>query len=191
MQILAISGSLRHASINSTLLRAVQRLAPEGMTITLYEGLGTLPHFNPDLEGSEPAAVLDFRARLAAADGILISSPEYAHGVPGVLKNALDWVVGSGETVEKPFALLNPSPRSTFAQASLIEILTTMAARLINQASVTVPLAGKNLDEADIIAQPEIGQILQAALTAFAKAVAVTQSSTTDIGYYSGPSSGL
>lgn len=171
MQIMAISGSLRQASTNTTLLRAVERLAPEGMSITLYEGLGDLPHFNPDLEGSEPHAVMDFRARLANADGVLISSPEYAHGVPGVIKNALDWVVGSGETVGKPFALLNPSPRSTFAQASLIEILTTMAARLVDQACVTVPLAGKNLGEAGIIAHPEIGPTLTSALIAFLNAI--------------------
>ena len=98
MKILAISGSLRRVSSNSTLLRAATLLAPEGMEITLFEGLGGLPHFNPDLEGTEPPSVPDFRARLQAADGVLICSPEYAHGVPGVLKNALDWVVGSGRT---------------------------------------------------------------------------------------------
>lgn len=108
MEIMAISGSLRKVSSNTTLLRAVQRLAPEGVLITIYTGLGDLPHFNPDLEGQEPQSVFDLRAQMQKAAGVLICSPEYAHGVPGVLKNALDWLVGSGETVNKPFALSMP-----------------------------------------------------------------------------------
>src|SRR5438105_3807739 len=104
MQILGISGSLRRVSSNTALLRAASLLAPQGVEITLYDGLGDLPPFNPDLEGAEPPSVLDFRARIQEADGVLISSPEYAHGVPGVLKNALDWLVGSEkiEIVGKP-----------------------------------------------------------------------------------------
>ena len=171
MQILAISGSLRQVSTNTALLRAVMAIAPADVEIELYGGLGDLPHFNPDLEGAEPPAVLDFRARLRAADGVLISSPEYAHGVPGVLKNALDWVVGSGELVEKPVALLNAAPRSTHAQAQLTEILTVMTARLVAGASVAIPLTGKNLDAAGIVAHPELGSLIAAALTAFVQAV--------------------
>jgi chromate reductase, NAD(P)H dehydrogenase (quinone) len=73
--------------------------------IILYDGVSRLPHFSPDLDGENaPAPVADWRAQLKTSDGVLISSPEYAHGVPGSLKNALDWVVGSGEFVEKPVA---------------------------------------------------------------------------------------
>src|SRR5678815_4802212 len=121
MRILAISGSLRRVSSNTTLLRVVGVLAPAGVEVTLYEGLADLPAFNPDLEGAEPSSVLAFRAQLKEADGVFISSPEYAHGVPGSLKNALDWIVGSGEFVEKPVALINTSPRAFHAQASLTE----------------------------------------------------------------------
>jgi hypothetical protein len=81
MEILAISGSLRTASSNTTLLRAAIALAPKGVEIILYDGLSGLPHFNPDLEETLQPAVMDFRARLQAAHGVLISSPEYAHGV--------------------------------------------------------------------------------------------------------------
>src|SRR6266496_3093591 len=116
-RILAISGSLRRFSSNTTLLEAAARLAPPGVEITLYDGLAELPHFNPDLEGSEPATVVNFRARIKGSDGVLISSPEYAHGVPGALKNALDWIVGSLEFPGKPVALINISPRSTFVHA--------------------------------------------------------------------------
>lgn len=171
LEVLAISGSLRAASLNTTLLRAAAALAPEGVKITLYGGLGDLPHFNPDLEGSEPPSVLDYRARLREADGVLISSPEYAHGVPGVMKNALDWVVGSGELVDKPVALLNASFQATHAQASLTETLTVMSARLVAAATRTVPLFGKRLDEAGMLAHPEIPGVLREVIAAFAAAI--------------------
>jgi chromate reductase, NAD(P)H dehydrogenase (quinone) len=171
IRILAISGSLRVVSSNTALLRAATSLAPEGVEISLYGGLGDLPHFNPDLEGAEPPSVLDFRAQLQRSDGVLISSPEYAHGVPGVLKNALDWVVGSGELVGKPVALLNASPRATHAQTSLTETLTTMDARMVDEASRTLPLLGSGLDEAGIMANLEMSSVLHAAIVALASAV--------------------
>lgn len=171
MKILAISGSLRASSSNTVLLRAAAMLAPTGVEIILFHGLGDLPHFNPDLEESGIASVMDFRAQLQKSDGVLISSPEYAHGVPGVMKNALDWVVGSGEFVDKPVALLNASPRSTYAQASLTETLTVMTARLIAEACVDVPLSGKKLDEAGIVADAEMSSILRAAIQALAHAI--------------------
>jgi NAD(P)H-dependent FMN reductase len=171
IRLLAISGSLRAASSNTTLLRAAASLAPDGVVIELYDGLGDLPHFNPDLEDAPIPAVLDFRARLREADGLLISSPEYAHGVPGVMKNALDWVVGSGELVYKPVALLNASPRSTHAQASLTETLTVMTAAVIEEASVDVPLAGRKLDAGGIAADSTLSERLRAALDAMVLAI--------------------
>src|ERR1700753_4281292 len=103
MRILAISGSLRAISTNAALVRVIVGLAPEGMEITIYDGLGDLPHFNPDIDdGDGPSAVRDLRQQLQAADGILICTPEYAFGVPGVLKNALDWLVSTGDLSGKP-----------------------------------------------------------------------------------------
>src|SRR3982751_6815740 len=102
MKILAISGSLRAQSSNAALLRAAAALAPADVAFDFYDGLGALPPFNPDLdeEGmSASAPVADLRARAAAAGGVMICSPEYAHGMPGVLKNALDWLVSVGELV--------------------------------------------------------------------------------------------
>ena len=115
VHVLAISGSLRSGSSNTILLRAAAELAPRGLSVAFYEGLGELPHFNPDLddEANPPPQVREFRDALRAADGVMICSPEYAHGVPGSLKNALDWVVGSGELSGKPVALINASPRAT------------------------------------------------------------------------------
>ena len=160
IRILAISGSLRRSSSNTTLLRAASNLTPTGVEITLYDGLADLPHFNPDLEGSEPSAVLDFRLQLKGADGVFISSPEYAHGVPGSLKNALDWIVGSGELVDKPVAMLNASSMATHAQASLKETITVMSARVIQEASLTIPLQGRHLGDSGIAADPELSRLV-------------------------------
>jgi NAD(P)H-dependent FMN reductase len=169
---LAISGSLRSRSSNTSLLRAAEALASENHRIVIYEGIGDLPHFNPDIEGDDSiTSVQDFRLQLRNSDAVIFSSPEYAHGVPGVLKNALDWVVGSGEMVEKPIALFNASPRSTYAQASLLETLTVMSAKIVKEAFVTVELAGKKLDEAGMVSDPEISQALKAALATLETAI--------------------
>jgi chromate reductase len=133
--------------------------------------LGDLPHFNPDLEPNEPPAVADLRSQVRWCEGLMISTPEYAHGVPGVLKNALDWLVSGAEFIGKPIALLNASPRATHAQASLIEIVTVMTGRIVLEASITVPLLGKNLDAVGITLDPEISRELQGAIAAFAKAI--------------------
>ena len=91
MRILAISGSLRPASLNTSLVRAAAHLAPPDSDFTVYTGMGNLPHFSPELDTDPPLpAVADLRAQLAAADLVLICTPEYAHGMPGSLKNLLD-----------------------------------------------------------------------------------------------------
>ena len=83
-----------------------------------------------------PVTVTNFRSELRWSEGVIISSPEYAHGVPGVLKNALDWLVASGELYEKPVALFSASPHATYAQASLMETLEVMKARIVKEACV-------------------------------------------------------
>jgi NAD(P)H-dependent FMN reductase len=170
LKILAISGSLRLASSNTTLLRAASRLAPENVVVTIYSGLGELPPFNPDLDREglvAPPAVADFRCQLQASDGVLISSPEYAYGVPGALKNALDWIVSSGEFMAKPVAFINANAYASYAQASLIETLTVMMADLIGDASRNIPIQGRKLDEAGMIADAEVAGALRVALLAF------------------------
>jgi chromate reductase len=176
VRILAISGSLRQASSNSALIGAVARLALDSVEVSIYRELEALPPFNPDLDnGSAPAAVTRFRAALRACDAVLISSPEYAHGVPGVLKNALDWVVGSGELVDKPIALINTSARATHAWASLAETLSVMSAHVIVDASITVPLDGRRLDANGIVEDAELSTALRSAIEALAGAARVTR----------------
>lgn len=167
IRILAISGSLRRVSSNTALLHAAIALAPENVEIKLYGGLSDLPPFNPDLEPTVPPSVTDLKRQLQWSDGLLISSPEYAHGVPGVLKNALDWLVSGEEFVYKPVALLNTSPQATHAQASLTEIITVMSGRLVPEASITVPLSGKHLDAEGIASHAEISAVLRTAIVVF------------------------
>lgn len=171
LQLLAISGSLRERSSNTALLQAAIALAPKNVDIRLYGGLNDLPHFNPDLEPHKPAAVIDLRRQLHTCDGLVISSPEYAHSIPGVLKNALDWLVSGEEFVGKPIALFNASPRATHAQAALAEIVTVMSGRLISGAAINLPLLGSKLDTAGIMAEPEFSAVIQAAIVTFAAAI--------------------
>lgn len=173
MRILAISGSLRAASSNTAVVRAAAALAPAGMDVVIYRGLGALPHFNPDLDVEPPpAAVAELRALVAAADGMLISSPEYAHGVPGSLKNALDWLVSGFEIVHKPIAVINASARSTHAHASLTETLRTMSTRVVEDASITLPLTPSQRDEAAIREDPRLAASLRSALSSLARSIA-------------------
>lgn len=167
VQLLAISGSLRAASSNSALLRAAERLSPEGISIRHYLEVGQLPHFDPDLADDPPQIVAELRGIISEADGILISCPEYARGIPGSFKNALDWLVASQDFPGKPVALFNASPRASHAQAALRLVLETMSAVIVEPASITVDLLAKGMDEADIAASPQISQQVVSALGAF------------------------
>jgi len=149
------------------LLESIARLAPADFEFTRYEGLAQLPLFNPDIDvepAPEPVRVL--RGQVAAADAVLMSSPEYAHGVPGALKNALDWLVSGVEIYGKPVALLNPSPRSLFAHAQLAETLRTMGASLVEGARISLPIAGRGLDVSGITADPALSAAIRHALDA-------------------------
>lgn len=171
-RLLAISGSLRAVSTNTALLRAAALLAPEGMTVGFYEGLAGLPHFNPDLDVAPlPAPVAAWRAEVGKADGLLISSPEYARGVPGSLKNALDWLVSGPEHPGKPVAFFHASARGVASQAALKLILETMGTRILDAATITVPLLGQQTDAAALAADAGIAATIRAALDAFAEAL--------------------
>ena len=171
MNILAISGSLRAASINSALLRSAVGLTPPGVRLTVFEGLGDLPLFNPDLEAQPAPTVLRWHAAVAGADALLIASPEYAHGVSGVMKNALDWLVSFEPFVGKPVALLNASPRAQHARAHLLETLTTMSAQIVEAACIDLPLLGGPQPLHERLALEAVQQALRAALLDLCNAV--------------------
>ena len=177
MRLLTICGSLRSGSANSEVLEAAALLAPEGVTFRRYAGLGALPPFNPDLDTeAPPAAVQALRREIGACDGLLISSPEYAHGIPGTLKNALDWLVASLEFAGTPTALINPSARSVHAVAQLREVLCTMSANLIEGASITLDLQGRGLVAAAIAADPTFSAPLRDAMSHFVGAIGSARS---------------
>lgn len=149
MRILAISGSLRAASSNSAILRLAADVAPPGVHVTVFDGLDRLPYFNPDLDGALddpalPSSVRELRALIASSDAILISSPEYAHGISGVMKNALDWLVGGAEMVDKRVLLYNTAPHATHAHAAMRETLRTMSVNLDDGASLSLAVRGAN-----------------------------------------------
>jgi chromate reductase, NAD(P)H dehydrogenase (quinone) len=106
MRILAICGSLQARSGNLALLKTAAASTPSGMELEVFDGLRHLPHFNPDIEASGvPESVMQWRSALAASDAVLIASPEYGFSLPGVLKNGIDWVIGSGELEQKVVAI--------------------------------------------------------------------------------------
>ena len=107
VNLLLVSGSLQRTSANRALLDVAARCAQDTARVSWYDGIGEIPHFNPDVAEDEQPAVAGWRRAVADADGVLIASPEYAHSLPGSLKNALDWLVGSGELYEKPVGLMS------------------------------------------------------------------------------------
>jgi chromate reductase, NAD(P)H dehydrogenase (quinone) len=143
-KILAFSGALRKASTNTALVRAAKQLAPEGVEIEIFDGIGELPLFNQDLEGDVPAVVAAFREKIAAADGVLIASPEYNYSIPGVLKNALDWAsrpYGESVLTGKPVALMGASSSSfgtVRTQNHLRDVFHWLDAKVVTKPEVHV-----------------------------------------------------
>lgn len=145
--ILAISGSLRANSSNTAILHWLASQTPADVNFKIYEGIGSLPHFSPELDGDDaPAVVQDFRDQLNAADAILICTPEYAFGVPGVLKNALDWTVGSGNFDHKPVALITASLSGEHAHQSLLLTFKALNANMIENGTLVIPFIRSKMD---------------------------------------------
>jgi chromate reductase len=140
IKILAISGSTRKSSSNLNLIKAITELASAIFDITIFEGLADLPHFNPDLDNETvPEAVADFRSQLRAAEGILICTPEYAVGVPGSLKNAIDWTVSTMEFSQKPVALITASLSGEKAHQSLLGTLLIIESKMTAATELLIP----------------------------------------------------
>jgi len=164
VRVLAVSGSLREASSNTSLLRALVTLAPADIAVRFPPPLDSLPFFNSDVEETGiPPSVQAWRTDVGLADAVVISSPEYAHGVSGVLKNALDWLVGGVELNGKPVCVLNARPQASIAHGALVETLRVMGARVVDQTAV--PLTGRKLDHSGIAADPELAALLKTVLS--------------------------
>ena len=149
MKLFAISGSTRKESSNTALLEAAKAVAPKGIELEIYARIDALPHFNPDFDQEDltvhPEVAL-FRTRVTSAAGLVVCSPEYAHGIPGSMKNALDWLVSVPEFAGKPVVLWNASAAGgQYAHAQLVETLTVMSARVLVKASLIEPFLRRKL----------------------------------------------
>ena len=165
-QILAICGSTRQSSTNHKLIQAITELTKQDFELRVFENLAALPHFNPDEDNADVApSVTAFRQQLQQADGILICTPEYAHGVPGTLKNAIDWTVSSCEFSGKPTVLVTASTDGKHAHQALLETLRVIEAGNIDELNLLIPFAqtkinrdGKIIDDATLL---EVQQLMQ------------------------------
>jgi len=170
LRILGIAGSLRRASFNRAALRAAQKLCPEGAAIEIFE-IDGLPGFNQDEEKNPPQKVVDLKARIRAADAILLVTPEYNYSVPGVLKNAIDWAsrpYGDSAWTGKPVAVMGASIGalgSARAQYHLRQMFVFLNMEPVNQPEVMIASAGNSFDEqgnlTDETSKKLIRQLLQ------------------------------
>jgi NAD(P)H-dependent FMN reductase len=175
-RILLVSGSLRERSTNTALLRTARAVAPPGVEAALYEGLGTLPWFNPDDDpegGPVHPAVADLRRQIAASDALLFCTPEYAGALPGSFKNLLDWTVGGGETYGMPIGWVNVSgPASPTGAAgahdSLRAVLTYTGTDLVEDACVRLPVGRSAVGADGLIADEDVRAGAAAVLAALA-----------------------
>jgi NAD(P)H-dependent FMN reductase len=173
-KIAAICGSTRSDSSNHLLLRALVSLLSTRTSsssladITIFDSIAGLPHFNPDLDTDlPPAEVSSFRNFLRSADGILICTPEYAHGVPGSLKNAIDWTVSSCEFSHKPTALITASTDGRFGHQALLETLRVIEAADIDRLQLIIPFVRTKLNADGTFADGATESSLRALLERF------------------------
>jgi chromate reductase, NAD(P)H dehydrogenase (quinone) len=149
VSLLTISGSLQPSSVNTEVLRVAGAAVPADTVVATFARLADIPAMNPELDvDGGPEAVADFRHAVGACHGLLIVTPEYGHGMPGHLKNALDWLVGSGELSGKPVAVISASPTPTGGVRALIMLSTTLLAQAAEVvALLPIPAIRTKVDE--------------------------------------------
>jgi chromate reductase, NAD(P)H dehydrogenase (quinone) len=160
--ILGISGSLRNDSSNTNILKTIRGFLPEGTQFAIYEGLAELPHFSPGLVDS--ASVTHFKTAIQYADAVIICTPEYAFGVPGSLKNALDWTVSTGDLNDKPVAAVSASPLNSggsHALSSLVLTLTALGTKKNELSALSIPNVKTKIDSSGMVTDTELLQTLK------------------------------
>ena len=173
LRILGVAGSLRSGSLNRSLLRAAVELAPEGLTIEVFDLL-EVPLYNGDVEaGGDPPGVAAFKQAIAAADGVLFATPEYNHGVPGVMKNAIDWASRPPREAPlggKPVGLIGASPGQTGTargQSQLRQAFEFTNSYCMPQPELLVFRAHEKFDDAGRLTDAATAEYLQRYLAAF------------------------
>lgn len=174
ISILAISGSLRSNSSSNLIMKAMIALASKDIAVTICKDIGNLPHF--DDSDPAPAAVIKFRSQLKEAHGVLICTPEYAFGVPGSLKNALDWTVSSGDFVDKPVALVTASSGGEHAHASLQLTLKAISSKIAEGGTLLISFVRAKIDREGHITDPTLTNALQEVMNAFITTIKSEQS---------------
>jgi chromate reductase len=170
MRILGLSGSLRRDSHNTRLLRGVGKLLPEGVELDVFDRLAAIPLYNEDDEHETPPAVAALKAAIAGADAVLVATPEYNASIPGVLKNALDWVsrpVASTPLLGKPAAVIGASTSlfgAVWAQAETRKVLSTIGARVVDR-EIPIPQADEALGADGLPLDDDARELLEATLT--------------------------
>jgi NAD(P)H-dependent FMN reductase len=173
LKILGISGSLRATSSNNVIMKIVSGMVPENVDFRIYEGLGDLPHFNDS--AIIPAAVENFHALLKESDAVFICTPEYAFGVPGSLKNALDWTVGTGDFVNKPVALVTASSVGDKGHASLLNTLTAITADIVEGGTLLVSFIRSKLNNKGEISDAPTYQAIKDVVDNLVKSVSANK----------------
>ena len=175
-RVAGICGSLRAGSLNGALLRAAVELAPAGMEISIYQGLGEIPPYNDDVfQKGDPAPVADMKKFIGGADAMLIATPEYNYGVPGVLKNAIDWASRpSGNCVlnRKPAAIIGCSPGlggTIRAQHAIRQSFVFTETHVMSQPEIKIPSAAGLFDASGKLNDEKSREYLKKFLDAFAK----------------------
>lgn len=174
-KILAISGSTRLNSTNLNVIHAFISLTKGIFNVEIFNGIAELPHFNPDLDNENVSYfITDFRKLISEADGVLICTPEYAMGVPGTLKNAIDWTVSSCEFNKKPTALITASTIGEKGHASLLETLKIIDSTISNETQLLISLAKTKINANFEITNEKTLSELNNLISAFEKVISAT-----------------
>jgi chromate reductase len=169
LKILGFAGSLRKASYNKVILRAAAELVPQNAVLEIFD-LDGIPPFNEDLESNPPAKVTEFKAKLKAADAILIATPEYNYSMPGVLKNALDWAsrpYGDNSCDDKPLAIMGASIgaiATARAQYHLRQTCVVLNMHPINKPEVMVGVVQDKVDKNNTLTDERTKEIIKSML---------------------------
>lgn len=167
-KIIAICGSTRASSTNLHLIKAISNIVVDKLDVEVFQGLTEIPHYNPDLDNDyPPLQVTAFRAKLKASDGILICTPEYAMGVPGTLKNAIDWTVSSMEFSRKPVALITASSMGQKGHQSLLETLKVIEAAMTAETQLLISFAKTKISSDNTMTDEKTLSVVKSLIDAF------------------------
>lgn len=170
--ILAMSGSLRAKSTNLTIIENIAEMFSSKINVRVYNGLAHLPHFNPDLEQSEPIAeVADFRRQIRESDGVLICTPEYVFSIPGALKNALEWTVGTNDFAGVPVALITASSLGEKTHESLFLVLKTIEAKITENTALLISGARTKINSEGKISDAPTIEAINLLIESFLRAI--------------------